>query len=40
MIDRKGEIVTELYKRGVIDEDGYKEFLLSEVATFTPKLLL
>ena len=38
MWDRKAEIIAELHKRGVIDEDGYKEYMLSENSEFTPKL--
>jgi hypothetical protein len=38
LIDRKGEIVMELHKRGVISDEGRKEFLLSEIAEFTPIL--
>ncbi len=40
MHSRKTEIVQELYKRGVVDDDGYAEFFLSEDPTFIPEFIL
>lgn len=36
----KVKIITELAKRGFISDDGYKEYMLSEVAKFSPKIEL
>ena len=40
MHSQKTEIIMELNKRGIIDDKGYKEYLLSEDPTFTPKFIL
>jgi hypothetical protein len=38
MFKIKSDIIESLHKAGIIDEDGYKEYLLSENPKFTPKL--
>ena len=38
MLDRKSNIIENLYKQGVVDDEGYKQYLLSENPRFTPKL--
>ena len=38
MWDRKDEIIKELIKREVIDDEGYKAYMLSETDELTPKL--
>lgn len=40
MHSKKTKIVEELHKRGVVDDDGYAEFMLSEDPTFIPELIL
>lgn len=40
MFERKSDIIESLYKIGIVDESGYKEYMLSENPQFTPKLNL
>jgi hypothetical protein len=37
---RKRDIIESLYRLGIVDEEGYKEYFLSENPQFTPKLNL
>jgi hypothetical protein len=39
MYNRKLEIISELHNRGVVDDKGFKEFMLSEGGEFTPSIL-
>lgn len=39
MHERKSGIIQELFIREAIDDDSYKEYLLSEDARFTPKII-
>ncbi len=36
--NKKADIITELHKREIISEDGYKEYMLSENSEFNPTL--
>jgi hypothetical protein len=40
MLDRKSDIINELYERNVISIDGIKEYYMSVDVCFTPKLNL
>ena len=39
MYERKSGIIQELFIRGAIDDKSYEEYLLSEDARFTPKII-
>ena len=39
MWQRKFDIIRELNERGVIDEEGFKAYMLSESPAYTPKLI-
>lgn len=40
MFERKSSIINTLYKRKIISDDEYKNWILSESPNFTPKLEL
>lgn len=39
MLERKTDIIEKLHKEGIVSDDGYKEYILSENPRFTPKLI-
>ena len=40
MYDQRNKLVSELHKRGVINEQGYADYILSEDPAFTPELII
>ena len=40
MFERKSDIIENLYNKGIVDDEGYKQYMLAENPRFTPKLNL